>query len=95
MKRQESERKDYQIYMLEENRPEGILPIIVQGVGTKTQYKYDISGKISIRALYEKTGIQFDEICNLIIQLTETIKCLETFMLDPDRIIFGTGIYLL
>ena len=79
--------KDYQIYMLEENRPEGILPIIVQGVGTKTQYKYDISGKISIRALYEKTGIQFDEICSLIIQLTETIKCLEAFMLDPDKII--------
>lgn len=79
--------KDYQIYMLEENRPKGILPITVQGVGINTQYKYDISGKISIRALYEKAGIQFDEICSLVIQLTETIKHLEGYLLDPDRII--------
>lgn len=79
--------KDYQIYMIEENKMEGILPIAVQGVGTKTQYKYDISGKISVRALYEKMGIQFDEICSLVTQLMDTVKTLEEYMLDPDKII--------
>lgn len=79
--------KDYQIYMLEENRPEGILPLNVQGVGTKTQYKYDISGKISIRALYEKSGIQYGEICRLVTALMQVIKNLEEYMLDTNKIL--------
>lgn len=79
--------KDYQVYMLEENHPDGMLPVNVQGIGTKTQYKYDISGKISIRALYEKAGIQYAEICQIVTQLAQAIKNLQEYMLDANKVI--------
>ena len=46
--------EDYQNKMLEENQVEGLLEMHGRGMDDKSCYDYDVSGKVSMKALYEK-----------------------------------------
>ena len=45
--------EDYQNKMLEENQVEGLLEMHGRGMDDKGCYDYDVSGKLSMKALYE------------------------------------------
>ena len=49
--------EDYQMKMMQANQIEGLLPAAGQGMDGKSQYFYEISGKVSLRSMYEKAEI--------------------------------------
>ena len=49
--------EDYQMRMLKVNRPEGLLRVRGRGVDGRSFYEYDVSGKVSMKALYERGKI--------------------------------------
>lgn len=79
--------EDYQMPMLQKNKIEGVLPIEgceVEGTG---RYTYDVSGLISIKALYEKERIKKSDMEGIIQDLMETAEKLREFMLNPDCLV--------
>ena len=79
--------KDYQMYMLEANDIEGLIPVRVQGVGQSTQYYYDISGRVPVKALYERDGISGDEICQMVFQILSLAEEVKEYLLDENKIL--------
>ena len=57
----ESEAEDYQIYMLKENTIPGLLKTDIRYVDNISQYYYDISGKVSLKAIHEKANLSYEE----------------------------------
>lgn len=49
--------EDYQMRMLEANDIEGILKVRGRGMNGNSCYDYDVSGKISMKALYERNEV--------------------------------------
>lgn len=80
--------EDYQIKMMQANRIEGLLPVAGQGVDGKSQYFYEISGKVSLRALYEKVEMTEKELRELLLQILKTVRTIRKFMLDAGRLLF-------
>lgn len=75
----ESEAEDYQIYMLKENTIPGLLKTDIRYVDNISQYYYDISGKVSLKAIHEKANLSYEEMKNLVYALLRTIKTIRKF----------------
>ena len=45
-------KEDYQMKMLKANSPEGFLKVAGRGMNGNSYYDYDVSGKISMQAMY-------------------------------------------
>ena len=69
-------KEDYQLRMLERNKIEGMLPVKGRGMNESTFYDYDVSGKISIRAMYERSKISSEDIKNAEDELHKTFATL-------------------
>lgn len=82
--------EDYQMRMIKENDIEGLLPVRGRGVDGRSQYSYDISGKVSARAMYEKAKLHKEDMLNLIHDLTQTVKAVRNYMLDINCILLDT-----
>lgn len=80
--------EDFQTRMLNENNIPGILKINVKFVDNKVFYYYDISGKNSLKTIYEKAKLKRDQIKKLVEDVIQTIRETQKYMLD------GTGIIL-
>ncbi len=92
--------EDYQMKMMQANRIEGLLAAAGQGVDGKSQYFYEISGKTSLRSLYEKLEISGDELETLLSQILRTVHNVRKYLLDagkilldPEYIFFEDGKY--
>ena len=83
----ESEAEDYQIYMLKENTIPGLLKTDIRYVDNISQYYYDISGKVSLKAIHEKANLSYKEMKNLVYALLRTIKTIRKFMLEANCIL--------
>ena len=83
----ESEAEDYQIYMLKENTIPGLLKTDIRYVDNISQYYYDISGKVSLKAIHEKANLSYEEMKNLVYALLRTIKTIRKFMLEANCIL--------
>lgn len=82
--------EDYQMRMIKENDIEGLLPVRGRGVDGRSQYSYDISGKVSARAMYEKAKLHKEDMLNLIHDLTQAVKDVRNHMLDINCILLDT-----
>lgn len=47
-------KEDYQMKMLKANSPEGFLKVAGRGMNGSSYYDYDVSGKISMQAMYTR-----------------------------------------
>lgn len=83
----EREAEDYQIHMLQENTIPGLLKTDVRYVDNVSQYYYDISGKVSLKAIHEKANLSYEEMKNLVYALLRTIKVIRKFMLEANCIL--------
>ena len=83
----ESEAEDYQIYMLKENTIPGLLKTDIRYVDNISQYYYDISGKVSLKAIHEKANLSYEEMKKLVYALLRTIKTIRKFMLEANCIL--------
>lgn len=79
--------EDYQNKMLEENQIEGLLEMSGRGVDDKSCYDYNVSGKLSMKAMYEKHTIDGKEIKILLKSILNVVKEVERYLLDVNCIL--------
>ena len=87
--------EDYQNKMLEENQVEGLLEMHGRGMDDKSCYDYDVSGKVSMKALYEKHTMSGEEIKIL---LKSILRCRERSRKVSSQCELysdGSGVYFL
>ena len=54
--------EDYQMRMLQLNEITGILPVKGRGIDSSSFYDYNVSGKISMQAMYERNKISGEDL---------------------------------
>ena len=87
--------EDYQIRMLKINHPEGLLEIGGRGMNGKSYYDYNVSGKISVKAMYERGKIGNGDIKEFLVQFRSILRTVEKYLLnihcillDPEYIFY-------
>ncbi|GFI36441.1 hypothetical protein IMSAGC015_00602 [Lachnospiraceae bacterium] len=88
-------REDYQMRMLGANEIEGLLPVRGRGMDGNSCYDYDVSGKLAIRALYEKSEIGSEDLKVFLAALRDVIENIKNYLLNihcvllsPDYIFY-------
>ena len=80
-------KEDYQMKMLKANSPEGLLKVGGRGMNGSSYYDYDVSGKLSLRAMYARARLRTEDIRLLLIQLGNVIQETEKYLLDKNCIL--------
>lgn len=90
--------EDYQMRMLQVNEIEGILPVKGRGIDGASFYDYNVSGKISMQAMYERTKISGEDLKLFLRQLLAVIRETENYLLnihcillEPEFIFYENG----
>ena len=93
-------REDYQMKMLMTNEIEGILSVKGRGIDGASYYDYNVSGKVSMQAMYEKNKISGEELKIFLRQLLAVIGETEKYLLNihcilmrPEYIFYEDGKY--
>lgn len=81
-------KEDYQMKMLRNNKIIGLIPMRGMGVNDKSQYLYEIGGKISLTGLYERGRVTCDDIESLLSNILLIMHETEEYLLDLSRIYF-------
>lgn len=80
-------KEDYQIRMLRENKIEGLLHVRSQEEEGVTLFEYDISGKVSMKSLYEKNKINAKEMKKFLEQISGIVDNLKEYLLDANKLL--------
>ncbi|QDW72604.1 hypothetical protein FND36_00285 [Lachnospiraceae bacterium KGMB03038] len=80
-------KEDYQMKMLQAGEPEGLLPVKARGMNGSSFYDYDVSGKISFQAMYERSKIQAEDIRLFLRQFQTALSEVRRYLLDINRIL--------
>lgn len=90
--------EDYQMRMLQANEIEGLLPVKGRGIDDVSFYDYNVSGKISMQAMYERSKIGGEDLKMFLRQLLAVIRETENYLLDihcillkPEFIFYEDG----
>lgn len=83
----EGEKEDYQIAMLKENDIPRIIKTDVRYIDNQSHYYYDISGKTSFKALYERAHLGAEEVRRLVASLLQAIQNLQEYMLEGNNLL--------
>ena len=78
-------KEDYQMKMLKANSPEGFLHVGGRGVNGSSYYDYDVSGKVSMQAMYARAKLKAEDIRHFMEQLGNVLKEAERYLLDIHR----------
>ncbi len=78
--------EDYQMPMLQKNKIPGFLDTDIILIDDKRYYRYDISGKVSLKSKYEKSKLKGGDMKKLIYAILKAIKDAANFMLDAKGI---------
>lgn len=89
-------REDYQMRMLRANEIEGLLPVRGRGADGSSFYDYNVSGKMSMQAMYEKGKISSDDLRKFLKRFLAVIReveahllCIHRILLEPEYIFYG------
>lgn len=90
--------EDYQMRMLQLNEITGILPVKGRGIDSSSFYDYNVSGKISMQAMYERNKISGEDLKIFLHQLLGVIQEAENYLLnihcilmEPEYIFYEEG----
>ena len=75
-------KEDYQMRILSQNHIEGILPVKGRGMNKSSYYDYDVSGKISVKAMYERSKISSEDIKLFLFQLRDVLHQVKEHLLN-------------
>lgn len=84
--------EDYQIRMLKASSLDGILKVGARGMNGSSYYDYDVSGKVSMKAMYERSKISGEDLKLFLTQFKAVIKEVEAYL---PLYLAEAGIYLL
>lgn len=79
--------KDYQMCMLEENHIRGFLDLKGREQEGTSIYEYDVSGKTSMKTLFEEKKISVKEMKKFVKRVLLLLREVTRYLLDADRII--------
>lgn len=79
--------EDYQMKMLEENHIKGFLDVRGRGQDGTSLYEYDITGKRSIKSIYEERKITIREMKKFTKKVLALLREASRYLLDADRIV--------
>lgn len=79
---------DFRVFILQGNEIPGLLKTSTKYIDNKSQYQYDISGKVSLQAKHEKTKLSSEDINRLIQALLQILREIQKYMLE------GAGLLL-
>lgn len=92
--------EDYQMRMLQANEIEGLLSIKGRGIDGVSFYDYNVSGKISMQAMYERNKISGEDLKIFLKQMLAVIRETEKYLLnihcilmEPEYIFYEDGKY--
>lgn len=80
-------KEDYQMRMLNRNQIPGILSMKGRGMNGSSLYDYDVSGKISVKAMYERSKINSEDMKMFLVELKRTINEVEKHLLNKNCIL--------
>ncbi|MGN1165770.1 MAG: DUF6382 domain-containing protein [Lachnospiraceae bacterium] len=75
-------REDYQMKMLYMNEINGILPVKGRGLDEKSFYDYNVSGKVSMKAMYERNKISGEDLKIFLHQFLAVVQEVEKYLLN-------------
>ena len=88
-------KEDYQMWMLQMNDIDGLLPVKGRGMDGSSCYDYNVSGKNSMKAMFERSKICEKDIKTFLKQLKNTINAVGEHLLnvicilmDPEYIFY-------
>ena len=91
-------KEDYQMKMLKANSLEGFLKVAGRGVNGSSYYDYEVSGKISMQAMYARAKLTAEDIRQFMVQLGNVFREAEKYLLnincillDPEYIFYEDG----
>ena len=67
-------KEDYQMKMLKANSLEGFLKVAGRGMNGSSYYDYDVSGKISMQAMYTRAKLKAEDIRQFMYQFGNVLK---------------------
>lgn len=82
-------REDYQMRMLKVNKIAGVLEVRGSGIGGGSRYEYNVSGKTTMQAIYEKQKLHAQDMKEFLFQLSETMERAEEYFLNPERLLLN------
>lgn len=82
-------KEDYQMKMLGCNDVRRLLTVQGQGRDEKSIYRYDISGKTSMKACYENTVASCRDMEEFMKQFIEALKEVQNLLLNPDGLVLS------
>ena len=80
-------KEDYQMRMLSGNQIKGLLRVNGRGMNGSSFYDYDVSGKISVKAMYERSKLSAKDIKIFLLELKRTIESVEDHLLNKHCIL--------
>ena len=93
-------KEDYQMRILTGYHIEGLLSVKGRGMNGNSFYDYDVSGKISVKAMYERSKMDSKDIKTFLSDLITTINSIENHLLNkhcillkPEYIFYEKGRY--
>lgn len=75
---------DYQMAMLKANSMKYLLPIGSRWIDESSYFDYDVTGKVSMQAIYEKNLLTGEELLGFLEQLLLVRKEIEKYLLNYD-----------
>ena len=79
--------EDYHMRMLKVHAPDGFLPVRGRGVDDCSYYEYDVSGKVSMKAMYERGKIGEEDLRHFLTAFQMAVREAEVYLLDVHRIL--------
>lgn len=79
--------EDYQMRMLKANHLDRVLKVGGRGMNGNSYYDYDVSGKISMKAMFERCKINAKDIKTFLCDLKIVIREVEKYLLDVHCIL--------
>ena len=90
--------EDYQMKMIHSNSIPGLLSVQGQGMDEKSRYRYEISGKISMKVLGERESWSYFQMENFMRQFIQVLKEMDNYLLNvnclslnPEHIYWNDG----
>lgn len=74
--------EDYQMRMLRMNHIEGVLPVKGRGMNSVSCYDYDVSGKISLQAMFERNKMGHEDLKTLLKCFDKTVCEVQKYLLN-------------
>jgi hypothetical protein len=80
-------KEDYQLRMLKANHLTGMLNVNGRGINQTSYYDYDVTGKVSMKAMYERGKIGAEDIILFLKQFIESVQEVERYLLNINCIL--------